>query len=265
MNVPHFDVPNSFNPSSIIVDPQGDVFGTSVQTSGDGVISYVFEIYAGQTSIEVLGNFDSTDLAIRPTGLTMDHLGNIYGTTTNGGADRDGTVFELPVGNRSTTSGSGVINTIATFDGTNGSTPDGNPVLFNGALYGVTTGGSGTVFKVTLEPTGIQTLATFDGSSAQGEDSAPQPGITVDTSGNIYGVTQQGDGSNSGGHDGTVFELAAGTNQLSTLATFDSTNGSLPNGGLYVDPGNGNLFGTTTDGQGTVFEVVKEAAWPLRW
>ena len=46
----------------------------------------------------------------------MDSSGNLYGTATDGGADGDGTVFELA-------QGSGTITTLASFNGTNGATP----------------------------------------------------------------------------------------------------------------------------------------------
>ena len=47
-------------------------------------------------------------------GLIMDSSGNLYGTTSGGGASNDGTVFELA-------HGSGTITTLASFNGTNGS------------------------------------------------------------------------------------------------------------------------------------------------
>ena len=47
----------------------------------------------------------------------MDSSGNLYGTTTAGGASGDGTVFELA-------KGSGTITTLASFNGTNGAKPE---------------------------------------------------------------------------------------------------------------------------------------------
>jgi uncharacterized repeat protein (TIGR03803 family) len=55
-----------------------------------------------------------------------------------------------------------------------------------------------------------------------------------------------------------VFEVAAGSHEVTTLASFNRTNGAFPNG-LVMD-GNGNLFGTTGNGGtsdlGTVFEIA---------
>ena len=47
--------------------------------------------------------------------------------------------------------------------------------------------------------------------------------------------------------DGTVFEIAAGSGTITTLASFNGTNGVSPNGGL-VEDSSGNLFGTTMTG-----------------
>jgi uncharacterized repeat protein (TIGR03803 family) len=71
----------------------------------------------------------------------------------------------------------------------------------------------------------------------------PKAGLLKDTNGNLYGTTSAG-----GSSFGTVFEVAAGSNALTTLVTFT---GSAPYGGLIADKG-GNLYGTT---QFSVFKV----------
>ncbi len=79
----------------------------------------------------------------------------------------------------------------------------------------------------------------------------------------LYGVT------NGGGpyQAGTVFELARNSNggwKLTTLHTFDGTDGSEPNGGMIFDS-KGNLYGTTPDGgahtHGTAFELDARGKW----
>ena len=58
---------------------------------------------------------------------------------------------------------------------------------------------------------------------------------------------------------GTVFEVAASSSTITTLASFNGTNGGYSYGSL-VEDGNGNLFGTTkyggVQGDGTVFELA---------
>jgi uncharacterized repeat protein (TIGR03803 family) len=79
--------------------------------------------------------------------------------------------------------------------------------------------------------------------------------LLADSAGDLYGTTFGG-GAHS---DGTVFEIAAGTQTVSTLVTFNGTNGEGPRGGLVIDNG-GNLYGTTVGGGtanlGTVFKLA---------
>src|SRR5208282_6292561 len=80
--------------------------------------------------------------------------------------------------------------------------------------------------------------------------------LTLDSSGNLFGTTQFGGLYN----DGTVFQIAKGSNSINTLASFNGTNGFWPLGSVTLDS-NGNIYGTTSEGginnAGTVFEIVK--------
>jgi uncharacterized repeat protein (TIGR03803 family) len=124
-----------------------------------------------------------------------------------------------------------------------------------GNLYGTTGYGGanndGTIFKIAAGTGDLTTLATFDGS--QGE--YPSAGLIADAAGNLYGTAFYG---GSGG-DGTVFELAAGSSTITTLAEFDGDNGAFPMTSLIADA-SGNLYGTTFEGGtnsvGTVFELT---------
>jgi uncharacterized repeat protein (TIGR03803 family) len=98
----------------------------------------------------------------------------------------------------------------------------------------------------------LHTLVNFTGSNGAG----PTPTLTADPSGNVYGTTQYGGAYN----DGTVFEIAQGSNSVTTLGSFNSANkgGFMPETGVAVDAA-GDVFGTTFVGghynHGTVFEV----------
>src|SRR4051812_2767270 len=81
----------------------------------------------------------------------------------------------------------------------------------------------------------ITTLASFSGANGAGPYAAP----IVDSHGNLFGTT-----SNGGPFDkGTVYEVAAGSNTITTLASFNGSNSANPWGGLVADS-RGNLFGT---------------------
>src|SRR5208282_5133552 len=96
----------------------------------------------------------------------------------------------------------------------------------------------------------LTTLATF------GENTIPLSGVIEDSSGNLFGTTYEGGDDNNG----SVFEVQRGSGAITTLASFDATNGDKPEAGVIED-NSGNLFGTTFQGGafgvGTVFEVPK--------
>jgi uncharacterized repeat protein (TIGR03803 family) len=245
-----FNGANGSNPEAgLFMDSGGNLYGT---TSSGGANGYgtVFEVAHGSGTITTLASFNGANGSDPQAGLIMDSLGNLYGTASGGGADGDGTVFEM-------VKGSGAITTLASFDGANGSDPEAGLIMDgSGNLYGTTSGGGdangyGTVFEVVKGSGAITTLASFNG--ADGSD--PEGGVVMDGIGNLYGTTECGGDANG---DGTVFEMVKGSGTITTLAAFNGTNGSQPYAGLTMD--GGNLYGTTAwggaNGDGTVFEVA---------
>ena len=89
----------------------------------------------------------------------------------------------------------------------------------------------------------VTTLASF--VITNGAD--PFTGLVQGPDGNFYGTTQAGGASaNCTNGCGTVFKItAAGT--LTTLHSFDGTDGSGPEGGLVLAT-DGNFYGTTYAG-----------------
>jgi uncharacterized repeat protein (TIGR03803 family) len=86
---------------SLILDSAGDIFGT---TSGGGILpngqagaGTVFELTAGTSrTLDTLYTFDGSLNGSTPTaGLAIDAAGDLFGTTSGGGSNFDGTVFEL--------------------------------------------------------------------------------------------------------------------------------------------------------------------------
>lgn len=143
------------------------------------------------------------------------------------------------------------------FNATNGSNPYGNLCIGpDGSFYGTTAsggtnGGYGTVFKVTTNGA-LTSLVSFNSTNGDG----PQAGLTLGNDGSFYGTTVNG-GTNGGW--GTVFKMTT-NGVLSSLVSFNSTNGTFPYSGL-TQAGDGNLYGTTfvggtNGGYGTVFKVT---------
>ena len=79
----------------------------------------------------------------------------LYGTTTAGGFNNDGTVYEIA-------SGSNTITTIASFTGANGSDPQAGVTLDTpGDIFGTTIGGLGMTYEIQHGTNTIATLASF--------------------------------------------------------------------------------------------------------
>jgi len=196
-------------------------------------------------------------------GLIEDKSGNLYGTTVEGGADNDGTVFELAA--------DGTETALWSFTGADGSYPEGGLIMGKkGKLYGTTSSGGangdGTVFE--LAPNGTETvLWSFTGADGSG----PRAGLIMDKKGKLYGTTS---GGGTGCNDvgcGTVFKLAPdGTETV--LYSFcpqpGCTDGVLPSAGLIMDK-SGNLYGTAeadgAGGDGTVFELAPDGTETTLW
>ena len=165
-------------------------------------------------------------------------------------------VFELA-------NGSGTITALALFNGSNGMLPVGDLVMDgSGNLYGTTAwggantnstyfpNGAGTVFELGHGSSTLTALASLDSSTGD----FPNGSLIEDSSGNLFGVAEQGGTNNAG----TVFELAQGSNTITVLASFGNASGTVPIGNLNEDS-SGNLFGTTytggANGFGTLFEL----------
>ena len=235
--------------AALIMDSSGNLYGTTYGggASNDGTI---FELAHGSGTITTLASFNGTDGDEPKAALIMDSSGNLYGTNYGGGAANYGTVFEL-------THGSGTITTLASFDGKDGEDPYAGLIMdSSGNLYSTTSGGDaandGTVFELAHGSGTITTLASFNGTDGE----YPEAALVMDSSGNLYGTTEEGGASNGG----TIFELAHGSQTITTLASFSGTEGKYPKAALVMDS-SGNLYGTTYSGEGhlddgTVFDLA---------
>ncbi len=223
---------------------------------GPGPVSYTFS---------VLHSFVwSTDGGYpEGGGLAIDCEGNLYGGTSQGGAGKAGTLFKL--------SPSGKLTVLHAFTGgVNGGMDNAfnpTPVLDDaGNLYGTTDNGgatgNGVVFKV--DPRGHETvLYSFPGGTG-GSEAGVAPTLLRDVAGNLYGTTLLGGdlstpyGYGGGAGCGLVYKIAAG--KESVLYAFQAEAGEEPQlclpdlFGPLIQDGEGNLYGTTTNG-GTIYKL----------
>ena len=240
--------------ATMISDASGNLYGETLAGGPDND-GTVFEIAAQTHQLTTLATFDGAN-GIHPSGgLVFDSSGDLYGTTEQGGGSNVGTIFELPAG-------SNTITNLASFNGSNGNEPTCAPVIdANGNLYGTTYSGGlhndGTVFTLAAGTHSPTTLANFDSTT---NGASPGPGLTFDSDGNLYGVTESGGGNNGG----TIFELPSGSRSLTTLVSFNAqTTGSRPQCTLVCDA-NGDLFGGVSVGinGSSVFELSSGSSSP---
>ena len=207
--------------------------------------------------------------------MVMDQAGNLYGTTSYGGAQPgsagSGIVFKLVQRNSAW-----ILTPLYTFQGgSDGAYPGASVVIgTSGILYGTTSlGGNpgcaagmgcGTVYQLqpqsrachsVLCPWTKTVLYRFTGEQDGANPAYGQ--LAFDHSGNIYGTT--GGGGNNG--SGVVYQLthSSGGWQESVLHSFDGMGDGLePQSGVVFDS-QGNLYGTTVrggaPGNGTVYEL----------
>ena len=83
----------------------------------------------------------------------------LYGTTSGGGANSDGTVFSIATSGGSPT-------TLCSFNGSNGKWPQGGLTLVGSTLYGTTAAGGpnryGTVFSIATSGGSPTALCSFN-------------------------------------------------------------------------------------------------------
>ena len=139
--------------SGLTIDAKGDLFGTTT-SGGTGTDGTVFEIQSNATTLTTLANFNGTGNGAFPeSGLILDAVGDLFGTTAGGGANTDGTVFEI---GQLAGGGYAPLSTVFTFSSTTGTSPidfGGLAADASGNLFGTTLlGGTftdGTVFELT--------------------------------------------------------------------------------------------------------------------
>lgn len=233
---------------------------------------------AAATTFTAIFSFNLNDNFWPQGGMVQDAAGNLYGTTIGGGTYGVGTAYKLTP--PTVAGGAWTKTTIFNFlsYGNGGSVPSSELTADSaGNLYGTTWSGGdatcncGVVYEL-LPPTTQggawteQVLYAF--TTVNNDGRLPNAAVTIDGSGNIYGVTQQG-GSFNGG---VVFKLAPKTGggyTESVLYSFGSNaDASVPNGPVVLDSA-GNLYGVTCEGGtynlGTAYKLAPPTVAGQPW
>jgi uncharacterized repeat protein (TIGR03803 family) len=229
-------------------------------------------VTATATTTDVIFSFEEDNGEYADTDLETDSAGNIYGSTVLGGDHGSGTVFQL------SPTGSGWQQTVLYnfTGGADGGEPyKGVTIDRQGNLYGTAVtggsggceGGCGVVYKLTQSNgTWNQTIIyAFTGGD---DGSGPGARVTVDRSGNVYGMTPTGGPYGAG----TIYKLQpnAGSYTFQVIHTFtggnDGSSGSA--GRMLLD--HGRLYGAATTGgtygNGVVFQLTPTTVgeWDFR-
>lgn len=222
-------------------------------------------------ALMVLYLFSSDENGLPPfSRLILGRDGHFYGTTYSGGENDAGTVFKVTL--------SGQLKVLHSFERIedrvafvpvlewlfqSGALPCRSMTLgADGNFYGTTLRGDGAGTEYGITPKGqFTTLHSFLAPTAGrvlANGALPASCLTVGKDGYLYGATWAGgDQSRNMTGNGTVFKIST-AGELTTLHSFDGSDGSAPN--TLTLGADGNLYGTTLEGgskhRGTVFKIT---------
>ena len=201
--------------AGLILDPAGNLYGTTAGGGssrcggGCGTAYQLTPSSGGKWKETILHRFNaSNDGAFPGLGaLVLDGAGNLYGTTSVGGATGYGTVFRLAP------SGNGHWTETILYDipgGASGAEPGAGVVMDRaGKLFGTTTAGGdpncgcGVIFELAPSSTNGKWTYTVLHRFTGYDGAQPDANLILDDKGNLYGTTATG---GAGGY-GVAFEI----------------------------------------------------------
>jgi uncharacterized repeat protein (TIGR03803 family) len=252
--------------AGLTMDSAGNLYGTTV-VGGPLNMGTVFELSpssSGTWTEKILFAFNGSNGYQPWVTPVFDSLGNLYGTTEQGGAFGYGTVFEL-----SYSSGAWSETVLHSFDndGIDPISPQTGLMLdSHGNLYGTAPVGAafggGAVFELTPGAGGWKYSIIYAFNFNSNHDGInPQSTLIIDPAGNLYGTTGYGGTGTCTSGCGTVFMLtpSAGTWTETILHNFSGTPDGLGSVTPLIRDASGNLYGTAIAGgvfgHGLAFEI----------
>jgi uncharacterized repeat protein (TIGR03803 family) len=242
------------NPQSgLIQATDGRLYGTtSVGSTFNG--GAIFRLNLDGTGFSVLRAFAVADGYAAYSRLVLASNVKLYGVTTQGGGNGQGTIFRVNLDGSDFT----LLRSLATADGTSifGALTQGTDQILYGAAGAGGANGNGTLFKINPYDATFSVIWNF---AAASDGSAPQAAVAQGTDRKLVGVASSGGGNGNG----TIFSLSL-TPRLTSVPTATGTVGQvfsytivatnsatiysatgLPTG-VAVDPATGIISGTPT-------------------
>jgi uncharacterized repeat protein (TIGR03803 family) len=201
--------------AGVVFGKGGMLYGTTLSggTDGNGTVFEVNPTTKTLTTVYAFPTVSCPPNNCYPNGqgpyagLVVDAKGSLYGTTSAGGANDYGAIFEVTPGKK----GAWIETVLYSFTAGNDGYDPAGPVAFDSAgfLYGTTeyggagTSSQGTIFQFNATAKSLITLYSFDGLPPQGcppncetyypNGDQPVGTLSIDTqTGAIYGTTQGG-------------------------------------------------------------------------
>jgi len=252
----HFDP--AFGPKAgLFQSSDGSFYGTANSGGYSYYSGAIFRLTTNQLSF--LYYFDGTNGSKLESPLIEASDGNLYGVAaqalgTNG--EGHGSIFRITK--------EGVFTDLFIFDGgILGHTPVGPLVqATDGNLYGVTVWGGlsfgrpfGSIFRISTNGA-FANVAAFNGTNG----AWPVGGLVEGPDGNLYGTTEEGGAYTNQYAEGlgTIYRVTP-KGEITTLVSFDGTNGLVPLAGLTLGT-DGRFYGTTSLGganmKGNIFRLT---------
>jgi uncharacterized repeat protein (TIGR03803 family) len=239
---------------TLYLHTNGKFYGVTNQggTSGLGLL---FEYDPATNTYTKKIDFTGTANGSYPyTTLMITSTGRVFGATSQGGTNNNGTLYEY---NPSTN----VLTKRRDLSSADGRFPLAVLVeADNGRLYGLAgsggTNGQGTLFEFNLSTNTFTKKIDFAGTNGN----TPYPGFVKAANGKLYGMTNGGGASSVG----VVFEYDVVTNTLTKKldffldpATGKGLNGMVPTSNFTLSS-TGLLYGTTSQGGSAAGGVIFE-------
>jgi uncharacterized repeat protein (TIGR03803 family) len=237
--------------------PDGNFYGTS-REGGAFAAGTIFRV-TPESEVTLLLSFSGEAGLAKGSqpraGLIRDEVGNLWGTTYQGGAFGMGTVFKFNPTTRALT-------TVVEFNGVNGAHPQAALIADPaGTFWGTTARGGasdhGTVFSLNASNNAFATEVSFTGTTGAAVGSEPKAALLRDASGVLWGTTSAGGALNLG----TIFTFDPAGPTFTSVLEFTGSNGVAKGAACaaaLIHGTAGVLWGTTDRGGtadlGTVFK-----------